>query len=71
MEGYISIREASCKWDVSERRIDQYCAEERIPGATKIGNIWPYLPTRKSPATLERRKQSPRRRKPILRSLRV
>lgn len=24
--GYISIREASYKWDVSERRVTQYCA---------------------------------------------
>lgn len=40
MEGYLSIREASGKWGISERRVNQYCAEGRIPGAAKIGNVW-------------------------------
>ena len=26
MNGYISIREASYKWGVSERRVNQYCS---------------------------------------------
>ena len=33
IKGYISIREASYRWGVSERRVNQYCAEGRIPGA--------------------------------------
>ena len=28
IKGYISIREASYRWGVSERRVNQYCAEE-------------------------------------------
>lgn len=39
-KGYISIREASCCWGVSERRVNQYCAEGRIPGAQRIGKLW-------------------------------
>ena len=31
IKGYISIREASYRWGVSERRVNQYCAEGRIP----------------------------------------
>ncbi len=31
IEGYISIREASYRWGVSERRVNQYCAEGQIP----------------------------------------
>ena len=27
MKGYLSIREAAEKWGVSERRVNQYCAE--------------------------------------------
>lgn len=27
IKGYISIREASYRWGVSERRVNQYCAE--------------------------------------------
>lgn len=40
IHGYISIREASYKWGVSERRINQYCAESRIPGLTRFGRSW-------------------------------
>ena len=31
IKGYISIREVSYRWGVSERRGNQYCAEGRIP----------------------------------------
>ena len=37
IKGHISIREASCRWGVSDRRVNQYCAEERIPGASRFG----------------------------------
>lgn len=38
--GYISIREASYKWGVSERRVTQYCAAGRIPGLARFGRSW-------------------------------
>ena len=34
IKGYISIREASCRWG------NQYCAEGRIPGASRFGRSW-------------------------------
>ena len=40
MKSYLSIREAAEKWCVSERRINQYCAEGRIPGAQRFGKSW-------------------------------
>lgn len=40
MGRYLSVREAAEKWGVSERRINQYCSEGRIPGAEKIGKSW-------------------------------
>ncbi len=40
MEMYLSLREASEKWGVSERRINQYCTEGRIPGAQRFGKAW-------------------------------
>ena len=39
IKGYISIREASYRWGVSERRVNQYCAEGRIPGASRFGQV--------------------------------
>ena len=40
MEGYMSAREASYKWNVSERRVHQYCQAGRIPGVTRFGRSW-------------------------------
>lgn len=38
--GYLSILEISKKWGISKRRIQILCAENRIPGAMRIGNYW-------------------------------
>ena len=40
IKGYISIREASYRLGVSERRVNQYCAEGRISGAARFGRSW-------------------------------
>lgn len=40
MKSYLSVRETAEKWGVSERRINQYCAEGRITGAQKFGKSW-------------------------------
>jgi len=37
---YISVTEASKKWQISDRRIRVLCSEGRIEGATKIGRNW-------------------------------
>lgn len=49
MKGYLSIREAACKWGVSERRVNQYCAEGRIPGAERFGRSWAIPENAKKP----------------------
>ena len=40
MKAYLSLREAAEQWGVSQRRINQYCAEGRIPGAQRVGKAW-------------------------------
>lgn len=40
MEEFITLREASKEWGISERRIRTLCMNGRISGASKIGNIW-------------------------------
>ena len=40
MEDYLSTREAAKKWGVSERRVNQFCAQGRVAGARKIGGAW-------------------------------
>ncbi|MBP1924442.1 hypothetical protein J2Z76_000295 [Sedimentibacter acidaminivorans] len=37
---YISIKEASKKWRISDSRIRVLCREGRIEGAVKIGRNW-------------------------------
>lgn len=37
---YLSVREASEKWDISTRRVQILCSNGRIKGATRIGNMW-------------------------------
>ena len=37
---YITAREAAEKWGVSERRINQYCTQGRVPGAERFGGAW-------------------------------
>ena len=37
---YLSIKEVSKLWGISERRIRQLCIENRVPGAFQTGSIW-------------------------------
>lgn len=37
---YISAKEAADKWGVSQRRVSTLCSEQRIDGATMVGNMW-------------------------------
>lgn len=40
MDGYMTIKEASEKWNIGLRRINTLCNAGRIEGASKVGNIW-------------------------------
>ena len=57
MEGYLSIREAAEKWGVSQRRINQYCAEGRIPGAERFGGSWAIPENARKPGDPRREKK--------------
>lgn len=37
---YITANQASKKWGISQRRVQIYCAEDRIPGVFKLGDAW-------------------------------
>jgi len=37
---YISVREASEKWGISERRIQKLCEQNRIEGVVRFGHAW-------------------------------
>lgn len=40
MKGYMSAREASYKWGVSESRVHKFCQQGRIPGLERFGRSW-------------------------------
>ena len=37
---YMTITEASKKWEITNRRIQTLCAQGRIPGAERLGYCW-------------------------------
>ena len=37
---YMTVKEASKKWAISDRRVRTLCAEGKIPGAYQVGRIW-------------------------------
>jgi len=37
---FISVQEAAVKWELSERRVQKLCKENRIHGATWFGRMW-------------------------------
>jgi len=37
---YISVREASIKWGISERRVQLLCKENRVIGVLRFGKSW-------------------------------
>lgn len=41
---YMTVNEASVKWNLSIRRIQTMCAEGKIPNVTKFGKSW-AIPT--------------------------
>ena len=59
---YITVREAAEKWGVSERRINQYCAEGRIPGAERFGGAWAIPAGAEKPGDPRKRKPHPQAR---------
>ena len=36
----MSVKEASLKWDISERRVQKLCEEGRISGVVRFGRSW-------------------------------
>lgn len=40
MQEYMTIKEASEKWGIGDRRINTLCLEGRVAGAMKFGREW-------------------------------
>ena len=47
---YLSVAETAKKWNISERSVRNYCAEDRIPGTVLIGKTWHIPESAEKPA---------------------
>lgn len=57
---YISVREAAQKWEISERRVQKLCEENRIDGTQKFGRSWMIPKTANKPTDLRRKSNIPK-----------
>ena len=55
---FISVKEASQLWDISERWVQKLCEENRIDGVQRFGRSWMIPKDAKKPYDLRQRKQS-------------
>lgn len=54
---YLTVKEAAEKWGLGTRIITLYCAENKIEGVVKRGNLWLIPEHARRPADKRRRKQ--------------
>lgn len=54
---YLSVAETARKWNVSERSVRNYCANERIPGALLVGKTWRIPEDAKKPERSNKKKE--------------
>ena len=50
MKGYLSVREISYKWNVSERWVSKLAQDGRIPGVERFGRSWAVPEDAEKPA---------------------
>ena len=50
MKGYLSVREISYKWNVSERWVSKLAQDGRILGVERFGRSWAIPEDAKKPA---------------------
>lgn len=46
---YMTVQEAASKWELSERRIQKLCADNRIDGVVHLSRVWLIPKTAKKP----------------------
>ena len=50
MFAYMTVQEAAIKWNISERRIQTLCSENRIEGIVRLSRVWLIPKDAKKPA---------------------
>lgn len=57
--GFISVKETSEKWGITERVVRQYCADGRVPGAFITGKTWNIPDNAEKPGRKPRQRAVP------------
>jgi len=37
---YVTVKEAAEKWNITPRRVQVLCSQEKIPGVVRFGSTW-------------------------------
>lgn len=54
---YFSVAEIAKKWDISERSVRNYCAQNRVDGAFIAGKTWKIPENAKKPVRMNKKKE--------------
>lgn len=57
---YLSVAEVAKKWNMSERGIRKYCAENKIPGAFLTGKTWNIPENAEKPQRINKKSSEPK-----------
>ncbi len=57
---YLSVTEIAKKWNLSERSVRNYCANEKIPGAFLTGKTWNIPEDAVRPVRANKKNDAPR-----------
>ena len=57
MKGYLSVREISYKWNISERWVSKLAQDGRIPGVERFGRSWAIPVDAEKPADPRKEKR--------------
>ena len=56
---YLSVSQMAKKWNMSERGVRKYCAEDKIPGAFLTGKTWNILENAEKPKRKNKKSDEP------------
>ena len=60
MNGYISVKEAAIRWDISERQVQKLCGTGRISGVTLFAGSWAIPEDAEKPTRTAKTKPGPK-----------
>ena len=55
--GYITASQVAKKWNISQRRVQILCAENRIEGVFKLGETWAIQDDAEKPRDFRRKEK--------------